>query len=82
MHEVGTLDVGRDLHVGAESLQRTVRLLEARGRAVCPDTLFVAEAPEGPDTDVGVRPGPQRRGQLGNVDTGSAVDLRRILPGQ
>ncbi|GAA1492579.1 hypothetical protein GCM10009627_09250 [Curtobacterium herbarum] len=82
MHEVGALDVGSDLHVGAERLQRTVRLLEARRGAVGPHTLFIAEATEGPDTDVGVRPGPQRRGQLGNMDTGTAVDLRRILPGQ
>lgn len=82
MHEVGTLDVGRDGHVGAEGLQRAVRLAEAVRGPVAPHVGFVTEGPEGPDTDFRVRPRPQRGGEFGHVDTRSAVDLRRILPGQ
>ncbi|GGB96388.1 hypothetical protein GCM10010972_06380 [Cellulomonas carbonis] len=53
---------------------------ELRRRVVAVDTGLGARTLEAPDAHLD--PAAQHRAQLRDVDSGTAVDVRRVLPGQ
>jgi hypothetical protein len=75
--DVGLLDRGDDLEVGAEGLQRAVRGGEFGGSTVGGRARLVARLAERPDTHLDALT--KGRDQLGDVHSRTAVDLGRIL---
>ena len=76
MDEVRAGQLLEDLQVGAERLHRRVRRLQSTGHAMAGDPgAFISRLPvraEGMDAQV--HPGGEHPGELGHVDTRSAID--------
>ena len=80
VHDVGAGDVLGHLQVDTEGRQGRIGGGELRGHQVRVHMRFIARLAERPHHDI--RRWTQRVDQLGHVDTGSAVDLRRIFAAQ
>ena len=80
VHQVGAGAVLRDLQVHPERGQGRVRARQLGRHVVAGHPLGVPGAVEAAHPDIGVPT--QHRGQLGDVDTRAAVDVRGVLAGE